>query len=111
MLPIVTGSRLSAKKLPHVSPERAGGDSRESTNASSDLISSPIEMKYMFATECSKPAATKAAMGGMTARILSVVVCAPYVSQIARQTSALQSIPSAIASTKPRLVLGPPVAG
>ena len=34
-------------------------------------------MKYMFATECSKPAATNAAIGGTIARILSVVVCAP----------------------------------
>jgi len=57
-------------------------------------------MKYMFATLCSKPAATNAAIGGTTARIRSVVVRALYVSQTARQTSALQSAPSAIAWTK-----------
>ena len=41
------------------------------------LMSSATGMKYMFATECSKPSATNAAIGGMTARILSVVVWAP----------------------------------
>ena len=31
-------------------------------------------MKYMFATECSKPIATNAAIGGTIARMRSVVV-------------------------------------
>ena len=53
----------------------------------------PAGMKYMFATECSKPIATKAAIGGTMARIRSVVVRAEYVSQTARQTRPLQRIP------------------
>jgi hypothetical protein len=48
-------------------------------------------MKYMFATLCSKPAATNAAIGGTIARIRSVVVRALKVSQTARQTRALQA--------------------
>ena len=54
-------------------------------------------MKYMFAMLCSNPAATNAAMGKIMARILSVVLRALYVNQTARQTNALQRIPSAIA--------------
>ena len=50
-------------------------------------------MKYMFATECSKPSATNAAIGGMIARILSAVVWAPYVSHTAKHTRALQRSP------------------
>ena len=67
-------------------------------------------MKYMLATLCSKPAATKAAIGGTTARILSAVVRALYVSQTARQTSALQSAPSRIARPKSRSVLAVAIA-
>src|SRR6185503_13802995 len=66
------------------------------------LINNPIGMKYMLAMECSNPAATKAVMGGMMARMRSVVVRALKVSQTARQTRALHKIPNAIACTKSR---------
>ena len=51
-------------------------------------------IKYMFAIECSKPTATKAVIGGIIARILSVVVRALKLNQTARQTRALQKTPS-----------------
>jgi len=58
-------------------------------------------MKYILATLCSKPAATKAVMGKMIDRILSVVLRALKVNQTARHTSALHRIPSTSAWTKP----------
>ena len=56
-------------------------------------MSRPSGMKYMFATQCSKPAATKALTGRMMARILSVTLRAPSASHTARQTSTLHRIP------------------
>ena len=73
MLPIVTGTRLEARKWPHVTFERSGVFC-EATKAVSLLTKIPNGMKNMFATLCSKPAATKAVIGGMIARILSAVV-------------------------------------
>src|SRR5207344_2894679 len=107
--PIVTGSRLSRRNPSHVRLVSWGRPDVFWIQASSVLIRSASGMKYMFATECSNPSATNAAIGGTTARILSVVVWAPYVSQTARQTSALQSAPSAIACPKPRFVLLAPI--
>ncbi len=63
----------------------------------------------MFATECSKPAATKAVIGNTTARILSATVRAAYDIHTARQTSALQRTPSATAWSQPRDVLATPI--
>ena len=59
----------------------------------------------MLATLCSNPAATKAVMGKMMARILSVTLRAEIQSQTAKQTSALHMAPSAMAWTKSRLHL------
>src|SRR3990172_5820262 len=61
------------------------------------LMNSPAGMKYILAMLCSNPAATNAEMGGMMARIRSVVVRALKVSQTARHTRALHRIPSATA--------------
>ncbi len=57
-------------------------------------------MKYMLATLCSNPAATKAAMGKMITRILSVVERADEHNHTARHTSALHITPRATAWTK-----------
>ena len=54
----------------------------------------------MFATQCSKPAATNAAMGKTTARILSDTLRPALASHTARQTSTLQSTPLKKASLK-----------
>jgi len=60
-------------------------------------MNSPIGMKYILATLCSKPAATKAVIGNRIARILSVVERALKVSHTARQTRALHIMPRATA--------------
>jgi len=72
--PIVTGRRLSRKKAYQVRAEVSGKPGVEAIHSVSCFRNSPNGMKYMFATLCSKPAATKAPMGGSTARILSVTV-------------------------------------
>jgi hypothetical protein len=59
----------------------------------------------MFATLCSNPAATKAAMGRHYRQNLVRQVRAPYVSQTARQTSALQNAPRAIRLQKSKIHL------
>src|SRR5579859_4073423 len=105
MFPIVTGRRFAQRNLAHVRFARFAGIWCAATNAWFDFTRRPMGMKNMFATLCSKPDATNAEIGGMIARILSVVVRALYASQTARQTSALQNAASAIACTKPRLVL------
>jgi hypothetical protein len=57
-------------------------------------------MKYMLATLCSKPAATKGDIGNMTAKILSTTLRAARASQTAKQTKMLQRIPLKKASQK-----------
>ena len=69
------------------------------------MTSKPTGMKYMFATLCSKPAATNALIGNRIAKILSVVVRAEYVSHTARQTRPLHKMPRTIAYTKSRFAL------
>ena len=59
----------------------------------------------MLATECSSPAATKAAIGGMITSTLSAALRAPKASQTARQTSMLAKIPLARAVAKSSVVL------
>ena len=66
-------------------------------------------MKYMLAMLCSKLAATKAVIGGMMARILSVVVRALKHSQTAMHTSVLHRMPAARAGTKASPVLASPI--
>jgi hypothetical protein len=73
-LPIVTGRRLSTRNALQVSPDTSGAVVRPASQPSFEAMKSASGMKYMLATECSNPAATKAAIGGMIARILSVVV-------------------------------------
>ena len=70
-----------------------------------DLIISPTGIKYIFAMQCSKPAATKAVIGKITARILSVVLRALIAIHTAKQTNTLHRIPNTKASTKPMPVL------
>jgi hypothetical protein len=62
MFPIVTGIRLAVRKCAH------------EMSAPAKI---PKGTKYMFATLCSKPQATNAAIGGTIARILSPVDRAP----------------------------------
>ena len=61
------------------------------------LINKPSGMKYMLAMLCSKPQATKAVIGGTMAQDPVGRGAALKVSQTARQTSALQSMPEATA--------------
>ena len=48
------------------------------------LMNSPRGIRYMFATECSKPVVTKAETVNSTVRILSLVVLAPMDSHTAK---------------------------
>lgn len=57
-------------------------------------IISPKGMKYMFATQCSKPAAMKAATGSTMETSLSVKLRPPRVGQTARQTHTLHMMPA-----------------
>src|SRR6266446_7814982 len=75
-LPNVTGTRLvtsdpgvSAGKVSGVSPVAI-----QKCDGAPYFTSRLKGSKYMFATECSKPAATKPEIGGIMARILSVIV-------------------------------------
>jgi hypothetical protein len=68
-------------------------------------MNKPTGMKYMFATLCSNPAATKAEMGGMIARIFPAVVRAEKVIQTARQTRMLHMIPNPSADQNSRPLL------
>ena len=106
-LPSVTGRRFRPRKALHVSAwlEGAGTPTVAAKSGSKRVIRRPRGTKYMLATECSKPAATKALIGGTMARTRSAVVRAESVSQTARQTSVLQSTPSATACAKPSSTL------
>src|SRR5215213_5281933 len=75
------------------------GESPRESDASAPGI------RYMFATECSKPAATKAETGKRTASTLSPVLRAPIESQTARQTSTLQRTPRNRARSNGRATL------
>ncbi len=89
------------KKLPHVRLAIFGALSpREVSQALSVLMKRPTGMKYMLAMLCSNPAATKAAIGGIMLKILSVVLRALKHNQTARQTRALQKMPRTKACTK-----------
>ena len=55
-------------------------------------------IKYMFATLCSNPDATKAIMGKKMANIFPIVCLAEKAIHTARQTSQLHPIPLANAS-------------
>ena len=57
-------------------------------------------IQAMLATLCSKPAATNADMGKMTAKILSVTLRPARASHTAKQTKMLQTIPLKKASQK-----------
>ncbi len=70
---MVTGIRLSTTKDPHVRPASSNPEAAAKVG-SKVLMRSPTGMKYMLATECSNPAATKAVMGKMMAAILSTVL-------------------------------------
>ncbi len=50
-------------------------------------------MKYMFATQCSKPEATNAMMGKKMPKIFPTTSWDAIASHTARQTSQLQPIP------------------
>src|SRR4030042_1127659 len=107
MLPMVTGSRFLRKKAPQVRlPKSAAVLPMAAQNVESagtkSLMSRPIGIKYMLATECSNPAATKQVMGKTIDRILSVVDRAEEQSHTARHTRALHMIPKQMAWKKSR---------
>jgi len=91
MLPIVTGRRLPTRKQLHVIGASV-----------SPWSSIPAGMKYMFATECSNPAANERGDGKDDAEDLVRRRARREPSQTARQTSALQKTPRATASPKSR---------
>jgi hypothetical protein len=74
MLPIVTGSRLPMKKPPQVwEVDCRLLDRLEEAGVPRCLMNRGTGMKCMLATLCPSLAATKQTMGGMMARVLSVV--------------------------------------
>jgi hypothetical protein len=76
---------LRPRKALHVSAwAEAGAPTVAAKTGSSSLMRRPSGTKYMLATECSKPAATKALIGGTTAKTRSVVVRAENVNQTLR---------------------------
>jgi len=104
MFPKVTGIKFLTRKpatvkLPSIidCPAIPWAAARTS---SCPFNANPIGMKYMFATLCSKPDATNAVIGKITARILSIVLRPLKASQIARQTRTLQRMPLKNASRK-----------
>ena len=70
ILPMVTGTRLFRRKFETV---RSGYIAAllpavfQKEDPAPERMSSPIGIKYMLATQCSKPAATKAVIGKMIA--------------------------------------------
>jgi len=57
------------------------------------FASIPAGIKYMFATECSKPRVTKAVIGTIMAKILSVTVWQAKHNHTAKQIRVLHKIP------------------
>src|SRR3972149_6625634 len=96
ILPSVTGTRLPT--IP------ATGRSAASTRPGRPWATSraPTEKKYMFATLCSKPAATNAEMGNTMAMILSVTLRPAMAIHTARHTRMLHKIPLKNASQNGR---------
>ena len=74
-LPIVTGRRFPRRKALQLRACACRPRSCAAMKAGSrPAMSKPSGTKYMFAIECSKPAATNALIGGTMARIRSAVV-------------------------------------
>ena len=102
MFPIVTAVRLAANPV-NVRLGNVAGVACVMSQKASDAVCftiNPKPMKYMLATACSNPAATKAAIGNT----VSIARCAgsrlESDSQMARQTNVLQSMPSTNARSK-----------
>jgi len=77
MLPIVTGNKLTNRNEDQVRLAKSGAVFPiviQNVVGAVDLTKRPMGIKYMFATLCSNPAATKAEIGKITENILSVVV-------------------------------------
>lgn len=102
-MPNVTGTRLpstcnhvtcgyAAAVVPNPAQNDAGAKSRTSTATGK---------KYMFATQCSNPAATNVAIGGTITATLSTVDRACVVIHTAKHTNALHNTPNANACTNP----------
>ena len=70
-MPIVTGNKFRIMKALHVNWDKSKPVDAVKTG-STNLISKPIDIKYIFAILCSKPAATKAVIGKTMDKILSV---------------------------------------
>lgn len=72
---MVTGSGLRPTNPLQVSSRAGASSPPVVTKAGSNAaMNSPRGMKYMFAIECSNPAATKTLIGGTIARMRSAVV-------------------------------------
>src|SRR5450830_837289 len=107
ILPIVTGLRLR-KNAGQVRPAYAAALFPISDHISAGpqaCMNRPRGMRYILATECSKPAATKADTGNRMASTLSLVVRAPSDSHSARQTRTLHKMPRNSAWPKGRVAL------
>ncbi len=92
MFPIVTGMRL-VKNPPRETLAIACSESPEAlTAAGVPLRRRPRDMKYMLATECSKPEVTKVMMGKKIAQTLPMMSVAAMAIQTARTTIQLQRI-------------------
>lgn len=90
IFPKVTGIKLAKNSVMLISPP---------------LSNIPNGIKYIFATECSKPSATKAEMGNTIAKTLLATSRAAKQSQTARHTSALHKIPLTNACRGSRFIL------
>jgi hypothetical protein len=95
MFPIVTAVRLAANPAKVRLGNMAGvacAMSQKASDAACFTIN-PKPMKYMLATACSNPAATKAAIGNTVSIARWAGSRLDSDNQMARQTSVLQSMP------------------
>ena len=98
-LPMVTAARLCANP-PSVSAGKLEGATwaiAQKASGAACFTISPKPIKYMFATACSKPAATNAAIGNTVRIARWAGRRLDSDSQMARHTKVLQSMPSTTA--------------
>ncbi len=99
MLPTITGARLRGRPVTPIASPPAGS----AAPAALSIMASG--MKYMFAMECSKPAATKAEIGNTIATSLSTTLRPANAIHMPKHTSALHSTPRKNASLHGSVVL------
>src|SRR5690242_10888805 len=108
IFPMVTGKRLPPIKLVQVKSGKSAAVFPmlfQNASGAPALMNRPMGLKYIFAMQCSKPAAANAAIGITTVMTRSMLVRALKHIHTAMQTSALHMIPSVSAGRNSREVL------